>query len=97
MARSQAAGTEWGISGGFYTTLIFMFLGGVVALGVFRFARDTEGSGGRDATPLAVMAFLLISFTGVFLGGPSLSVILVATVLFAAVAGWFILTKVPSG
>lgn len=97
VARSQAAGAEWGISGGFYTTLIFMFLGFVAALGVYRFARDTEGSGGRDATPLALMAFLSVSFVGVFLGGPSLSVILVTCTLLAIPAGWFILSKIPSG
>lgn len=97
VARSQAAGAEWGISGGFYTTLVFMFFGAVAALGVFRFARDTEGTGGRDAVPLAVMAFLTISFVGVFLGGPSLSVILVSVTILAAVGGWAILAKIPSG
>lgn len=94
--RAERAGQEWGISGGFWTTVIFMGLGLIAATGVFRFIGDTE-SGTKDALPLAVITFISVTYLGIFLGGPSLSVVIVSTVIMATAAGWFVLSKIPSG
>lgn len=86
--NTSAAGAEWGVSGGFYSTILWIFMGFVAAAAMFKF------SGGN--VPLTVITLTSVSAIGVFTGGPTLSVIGVVIVIFALLAGWFILTRVPT-
>lgn len=95
VTKAGRAGAEWGISGGFWTTLIFMFIGGCAAFAVRKWATSTDGGDSKDANVLAVIAFGAITFLGIFAGGPSLSVVFVTIVILAIPAGWFILSRSP--
>lgn len=94
--RAERAGSEWGISGGFWTTLVFMMFGAVAAWGTWRWVGSTDPN--SSAAPvLGVLVFGAVTFLGVFLGGPSLSVVIVTIVILSMIGGWFVLARLPSG
>ena len=95
VVKSGRAGAQWGISGGFWTTLIFMFIGGCAAFAVRKWATSTDGGDSKDANVLAVITFGAITFLGIFAGCASLSVVIVTIVILAIPAGWFILSRSP--
>lgn len=85
----NAAGAEiGGISGGFFSTLMFL-LGGLIVGGI-AFKVTNEFS-------LALAALGTTTLLGVFVGGPSVSMIAVTIVCFSFLAGWFILRRIPTG
>ena len=77
-----------GISGTFYSTLLWM--GGGLIIGYIAF-RITA------SIPITIISFGAIAFLGVFTGGPTTSVIGVVIIILGMIGGWFALSKAPSG
>jgi hypothetical protein len=89
VADFQGAGQELlGVSGGFMATLIFLGLG--LAGGGVMFAVSKSAA-------LGAIALGSIAMLGMFIGGPTVSVIAVTAVILATIGGWFVLSKIPTG
>lgn len=94
MPGADEAGKDiLGVSGGFLKTLIFMTFGVFAALAVY----GLTSMGGREPSmAMTVITFGMVTSLGMFVGGPTLSAVMVSIVILALLAGWFILTRAPS-